>query len=88
MTINGDNKVLRLALINLPTLIIMTIGLIGIYYKFDARITALERNGAPTDLTSRVLSVEKKIDEIVPRIIRTDTNVLWLMSKQPGAPKE
>jgi len=93
--INGDNKFLRITVGNLLT-IATTLGLvIGLYYKIDGRVSTVERiqgdmekNGAPTNLTERVGSLEKKLDDLGPRIIRTDTNVLWLMSKQSGAPKE
>ena len=88
--INGGNgrKLLQIIPINIITIITMLVCSVGLYWKFDERISALETSGSSTELKNRVATVEKKLDDLSPTIVRTDTNVQWLMDKQsPGAPK-
>jgi hypothetical protein len=88
--INGGNgrKLLQIIPINIITIITMIVCSVGLYWKFDERIAALEKAGTSAELTDRVKILEQKLDIISPTIIRTDTNVQWLMDKQsPNAPK-
>jgi hypothetical protein len=84
---NG-RKLLQIIPINIMTIFTMIVCSVGLYWKFDERIAALEKAGTSSELTNRVSSLEKKFDDLSPTIVRTDTNVQWLMDKQsPGAPK-
>jgi hypothetical protein len=64
---------------------------VGLYYKLDARIGALEKvvpgitQETGKSLIDRVGTVEHDMKELSPRIIETHTNVLWLMNQQKNA---
>lgn len=79
---DSESKFARITLGNILTMITMAVLVIGLYYKMDARIAAIERVTPVYNLTERVGSVEKKLDDITPQIIRTDANVLWLMGEK------
>jgi hypothetical protein len=84
---NG-RKLLQIIPINIITIIVTIGSAAGLYWKFDERISKLENAAGSGELTDRVKSLETKFDAQAPMIIRTDTNVQWLMDKQsPTAPK-
>jgi hypothetical protein len=92
ITLNGENRFFRISIGNLISVATTIILVVGLYYKMDARIAALEK--APlgtsqwerTNVTDRISSLERKLDEVTPKIIRTDVNLLWIMSQQNTKP--
>jgi hypothetical protein len=86
MNINGDgSKFLRITIGNVLTTLFVVSSALGVYYRLDGRVHSLEMIvPPPSDVAHRMESMEGKIDDMTPRIIRTETNVLWLMYKQHG----
>jgi hypothetical protein len=85
-------QLLQIIPINVVAIIAIIGAAVGLYWKFDARITALENNPRfgmtleeKTTLLNRVLESERELRELNPKIIETHTNVLWLMNQQRGA---
>jgi len=85
-------QLLQVVPINIVVLGGIIITAVGLYWKFDARITTLENNpkfGMTIEekaaLLSRVTESEKEIKELGPKIIETHTNVFWLMNQQKAA---
>ena len=79
----------------IPVNIIVIIGIVasavGLYWKFDARISQLEQNprfGMTVEeksaLLDRVTRTEASVQRLEPMTVETHTNVLWLMDKQYG----
>lgn len=68
--------------------------LVGLYYRLvnyvdriEGRVMVLERVTVPLDLTSRVNSVERKIDEQAPKLNNIARDVAWLVAREPNSPK-
>lgn len=102
MNINGNGlanatgkQLLQIIPINIVVILTIVASAVGLYYKFDSRIAALEKNPSAmtqeerANLINRVIRTEQKIDKLEPDITETHTNVLWLMDKQSaGLPKK
>ena len=96
LKINGNGlanatgkQLLQIIPINIITILAVVGAAVGLYWKFDARISALETSGVSKEIAGRVVSLETKMDNLAPTIIRTDVNVQWLMNKQsPSSPKD
>jgi hypothetical protein len=87
-----SKQLLQIIPINVIAIITIIGAAVGLYWKFDARITALENNprfGMTAEekatLINRVAESERELRELNPKIIETHTHVLWLMNQQRGA---
>ena len=85
-------QLLQVVPINIVVLGGIIITAVGLYWKFDARIHALESNprfGMTIEekqtLLARVEASERELKELSPKIIETHTNVFWLMNQQKAA---
>jgi hypothetical protein len=92
MATSTGKQLLQIVPINIVMLLTVIGAAVGLYWKFDARIAALERSPLlgmtieeKTMLLKRVSDSEAELKLISPRIIETHTNVLWLMNQQKGA---
>lgn len=88
MIINGENRFLRITLVDLITLVTVIAGIVGVYFKFDGRITNLEVFSPHSDLTGRVTTIEQKlssmddkIDSIKDTAKKAETNIDWIMRR-------
>ena len=98
LKINGNGlanatgkQLLQIVPINIVVVVTIIGAAVGLYWKFDARLTSLEKSPlamTPEErnrMTERIKSTEDKLNELAPNIIETHTNVLWLMNQQKGA---
>lgn len=85
--INGQSKFLQLTLGNIISMATTIALVVGVYYKIDGRISRLENNSTGIDLSNRVISVERKLDEIGPKINNIGRDVAWLVAREPNAPR-
>lgn len=89
MSINGENKFLRITVGNLISIVTTVALFLGFYYRLDARVMLLENNQhsmSPED-RSELSSVEHKIDDLTFKIAHIERDVAWLVAREPNSPK-
>jgi len=95
MKINGNGladrrQLLQIIPVNIVVVLTIVAAAVGLYWKFDARITSLERSPLAMSveernrMMERIKATEDKLNELSPNIIETHTNVLWLMDQAKG----